>query len=140
MNYRSIVQRTRAYLCLDCGKCTGSCPLARVDLEYSPRRIVERVVSGEAEAVMADPHLWSCMTCGLCSARCPSNVDFAQFIVDMRAEPSGRRTGHLCAQWYLAGGHAHSDAECSPGPHRWLATTCRYRNGEYFICGLPAIL
>jgi Fe-S oxidoreductase len=57
-----------------------------VDLEYSPRRIVERVVHGEAESVMADPRLWSCMTCGLCSARCPSDVDFSRFIVEMRAE------------------------------------------------------
>ncbi len=86
MNFQSIVQRTRAYLCLDCGKCTGVCPLARVDLDYSPRRIVERVVYGEAEAVLADPQLWSCMTCGLCSARCPSHVDFSRFIVEMRAE------------------------------------------------------
>jgi heterodisulfide reductase subunit D len=85
MNYQSIIQETRAYLCLDCGKCTGSCPLARVDPEYSPRRIVERVVYGQAEEVMADPHLWSCMTCGLCSARCPSKVDFGKFIIDMRA-------------------------------------------------------
>jgi heterodisulfide reductase subunit D len=86
MNYQSVIQRTRAYLCLDCGKCTASCPLARVDLDYSPRRLVERVVFGEAEAVMASPHLWSCMTCGMCNARCPSNVDFTQFIVEMRAE------------------------------------------------------
>jgi Fe-S oxidoreductase len=86
MNYQPIIQRTRAYLCLDCGKCTGSCPLARVDLDYSPRRIVERVIFGEAEAVMADPQLWSCMTCGLCSARCPSDVDFTRFIIEMRAE------------------------------------------------------
>jgi heterodisulfide reductase subunit D len=85
MKYQSVVQRTRAYLCLDCGKCTASCPLARVDPDYSPRRIVERVVFGEADTVIADPHLWSCMTCGLCSARCPSNVDFTRFIVDMRA-------------------------------------------------------
>jgi Fe-S oxidoreductase len=51
------------------------------------------VVFGEAEAVMADPHLWSCMTCGLCSARCPSNVDLTRFIVEMRAEAfrSGER-------------------------------------------------
>ena len=86
MSFESIIQRTRAYLCLDCGKCTGSCPLARVDLDYSPRRIVERVVYGEAETVMGDPHLWACMTCGLCSDRCPSDVDFTQFIVEMRAE------------------------------------------------------
>jgi heterodisulfide reductase subunit D len=93
MNYQPIIQRTRAYLCLDCGKCTGSCPLARVDLDFSPRRIVERVVFGEAESVLSDPHLWSCMTCGLCSARCPSDVDFSRFIVEMRAEAfrSGER-------------------------------------------------
>ncbi|HSR35473.1 MAG TPA: (Fe-S)-binding protein [Anaerolineae bacterium] len=86
MNYQSIIQRTRAYLCLDCGKCTGSCPLARVDLDYSPRRIVDRVIFGEAETVVTDPQLWNCMTCGLCSARCPSSVDFVRFIVEMRAE------------------------------------------------------
>jgi Fe-S oxidoreductase len=57
-----------------------------VDLDYSPRRIVERVIFGEAESVLSDPHLWSCMTCGLCSARCPSDVDFSRFIVEMRAE------------------------------------------------------
>jgi Fe-S oxidoreductase len=56
-----------------------------VDPEYSPRRIVERVVFGEPEAVITDPRLWSCMTCGLCSARCPSGVDFSRFIVEMRA-------------------------------------------------------
>jgi Fe-S oxidoreductase len=57
-----------------------------VDLDYSPRRIVERVIFGEADAVMADPNLWSCMTCGLCSMRCPSDVDFSRFIIEMRAE------------------------------------------------------
>ncbi len=86
MNYESVVRRTRAYLCLDCGKCTATCPLARVDADYSPRRIVERVVFGEADEVISDPRLWSCMTCGLCSTRCPSNVDFTRFIVEMRAE------------------------------------------------------
>ena len=86
MSFEAIIQRTHAYLCVDCGKCTGSCPLARVDPEYSPRRIVERVVFGDAETVVADPKLWRCMTCGLCSARCPSNVDFSRFITEMRAE------------------------------------------------------
>jgi heterodisulfide reductase subunit D len=86
MNFQPIIQRTHAYLCVDCGKCTGSCPLARVDPEYSPRRIVERVVFGDAETVVTNPQLWSCMTCGLCSARCPSKVDFSRFITEMRAE------------------------------------------------------
>jgi heterodisulfide reductase subunit D len=86
MNFQPILQRTHAYLCADCGKCTGSCPLARVDPAYSPRRIVERVIHGDAATVVADPQLWDCMTCGLCSTRCPSNVDFQRFIIEMRAE------------------------------------------------------
>jgi Fe-S oxidoreductase len=57
-----------------------------VDLEYSPRRLVERVIAGEAEEVLSGQQLWACMTCGLCSDRCPSDVDFVRFIVEMRAE------------------------------------------------------
>jgi Fe-S oxidoreductase len=134
MTYQSIIQRTRAYLCLDCGKCTGSCPLARVDLDYSPRRIVERVVFGEAEAVMADPHLWSCMTCGLCSARCPSNVDFSRFIVEMRAEAfrSGERgiyahNGILQEVMRIQTMNVHQDRT------RWLDDDMQVADsGEYF--------
>jgi Fe-S oxidoreductase len=85
MNLQAIIQRTHAYRCLDCGKCTGICPLARVDPDYSPRRIVERVVYGRAEDVIGDPQIWACMTCGLCSAICPSSVDFGRFILEMRA-------------------------------------------------------
>jgi heterodisulfide reductase subunit D len=134
MNYQSIIQRTRAYLCLDCGKCTGSCPLARVDLDYSPRRIVERVVFGEAESVLADPHLWSCMTCGLCSARCPSNVDFTRFIIEMRAEAfqAGERgiyahNGILQEVMRIQTMNVHQDRT------RWLGDDMQVSdNGEYF--------
>ncbi len=134
MNYQSIIQRTRAYLCVDCGKCTGSCPLARVDLDYSPRRIVERVVFGEAEAVIADPHLWSCMTCGLCSARCPSGVDFTRFIIEMRAEAfrAGERgiyahNGILQEVMRIQTMNVHQDRT------GWLTDDMQVSdNGEYF--------
>ncbi len=134
MNFQPIIQRTRAYLCLDCGKCTGSCPLARVDPEYSPRRIVERVVSGEATAVMADPHLWMCMTCGLCSARCPSHVDFARFIVEMRTEAfqAGERgiyahNGILQEVMRIQTLNVHQDRT------RWLTADMQVaEEGEYF--------
>jgi heterodisulfide reductase subunit D len=141
MNVQSIVQRTRAYLCLDCGKCTGSCPLARVDLDYSPRRIVERVVFGEAEVVMADPRLWSCMTCGLCSMRCPSDVDFSRFIIEMRAEAfqAGERgiyahNGILQEVMRIQTMNVHQDRT------EWLADDMQLsENGEwfYFVGCLP---
>ncbi len=134
MNYQTIIQRTRAYLCLDCGKCTGSCPLARVDLDYSPRRIVERVVFGEAEAVIADPRLWSCMTCGLCSARCPSNVDFTRFIVEMRAEAfrAGER-GIYAHNGILQEVMRIQTMNVNQDRTRWLNDDMQISNsGEYF--------
>ena len=37
-----LVNTTKTYFCLDCGVCTGSCPVARVFPEFSPRQIIER--------------------------------------------------------------------------------------------------
>ncbi len=85
MAFDEIARRTRTVLCLDCGKCTGACPVTRVDATYSPRGTVERVLLGRPEELIHDPHLWSCLTCGLCSTRCPAGVDYPAFIVAVRA-------------------------------------------------------
>jgi len=37
-----LVETTNTYYCLDCGVCTGSCPIARVFPDFSPRQIIER--------------------------------------------------------------------------------------------------
>ena len=31
------IRRTKAYYCLECGICTGSCPVSRYQPQYSPR-------------------------------------------------------------------------------------------------------
>jgi Fe-S oxidoreductase len=92
------------------------------------------VVFGEAEAVIADPHLWSCMTCGLCNARCPSNVDFTRFIVEMRAEAfrSGERgiyahNGILQEVMRIQTMNVHQDRT------RWINDDMQVSDsGEYF--------
>jgi heterodisulfide reductase subunit D len=144
MNYQAIAQRTRAYLCLDCGKCTGSCPLARVDPGFSPRRIVERILFGDAEAALADPNLWTCMTCGLCSLRCPSDVDFSRFLIEIRAEAfrTGQRgvyahDGLLQQIMRLQAATGRTTAQHRTG---WLDDTMQIsKDGEvfYFVGCLP---
>ena len=84
MDFEDILTQTGANICLDCGKCTGSCPVSRVDITYSPRRTIERVLAGRPEDLISDRHLWSCLTCGLCTIRCPSNVDYPAFVVAAR--------------------------------------------------------
>jgi Fe-S oxidoreductase len=86
MDFERVLHQTRAFLCLDCGKCTGSCPVSRVDVTYSPRRTIEHVLAGRAEDLINDRYLWSCLTCGLCTILCPSGVDYPGFVVGARIE------------------------------------------------------
>ncbi len=86
MTFTDILRRTRANYCLDCGKCTGSCPVSRVDATYSPRATIERVLAGRPEELINDRYLWACLTCRLCTTRCPSDVDYPAFVIAARVE------------------------------------------------------
>ncbi|MFH2011458.1 MAG: (Fe-S)-binding protein [Pseudomonadota bacterium] len=86
MNSESIVKETRAYNCLECGVCTSSCPVARVNPSFSPRLLVEKALFGFGDEIVRDRDLWSCLVCGRCTSRCPSNVDYLNFIKEMRIE------------------------------------------------------
>ncbi len=84
--FQNILSQTRANYCLDCGKCTGVCPISRVDVTYSPRSTIERVLSGRPEELINDQHLWACLTCRMCTTICPSDVDYPAFVVAARVE------------------------------------------------------
>jgi heterodisulfide reductase subunit D len=82
---RKAVDKTKAYYCLECGVCTGSCPVSRYDPTYSPRLTVERALLMDDRDVICDKGLWSCLTCGTCNLRCPSRVDYTEFVRQARA-------------------------------------------------------
>ncbi len=75
---RDIIQITRVYLCIDCSKCSASCPIGAVGALYSPKGIVQELLINERLPTIEN--LWRCLTCGVCSKRCPSGVDFPNFI------------------------------------------------------------
>jgi len=93
----SLLKETKAFMCLDCGKCTGACPLARQGGTYSPRMHIARMVYGYPDEVLADMDMWSCLTCGLCETKCPSGVEYTDFIEEVRAMSAGERRGGFCA-------------------------------------------
>ena len=86
MNLPEIIDQTQAYYCLDCGICTGSCPVSRTTPEFSPRLMVEKVLIDEVENPFEDINIWSCLSCGQCSERCPSNIDYPEFVRLVREE------------------------------------------------------
>lgn len=79
-----LVDQTKTYYCLDCGVCTGSCPVARVFSDFSPRQIIERSLYELEEP--SDETIWNCLTCAQCSVRCPANINFPEFVRRMRDE------------------------------------------------------
>lgn len=80
------LKKSRAFSCLECGKCTAVCPIAQVNESYSPRRLVANGVFYGTSELLEDRMLWSCLTCGLCSSRCPVEVKYSEFMRDLRAE------------------------------------------------------
>jgi heterodisulfide reductase subunit D len=86
MNLPEIVNHTQAYYCLDCGICTGSCPVSRVTSDFSPRLMVEKALMDQEENPFEDTNIWSCLSCGQCSTRCPSKIDYPEFVRMVREE------------------------------------------------------
>lgn len=86
MNIEAAAQKTQTYHCLDCGVCSGSCPVSRVSPSFSPRIIVEKALLGLGDELLRDSDLWSCLTCSRCYERCPSSINFPEFMRLIREE------------------------------------------------------
>jgi len=86
---KQIIANTRAYSCLDCGKCTAACPISRYDPDYSPRMVVYNAIYGHENELLKNGQLWSCLTCSLCEERCQSGVQYTELIKLLRTEAHG---------------------------------------------------
>jgi heterodisulfide reductase subunit D len=84
--FSEIVEKTNIRLCLECGKCSSSCPITRMNPDFSPRMTVKRVLTGAEDFSVNDEGIWACLTCGLCQERCPSNVKYVDFVRACREE------------------------------------------------------
>ncbi len=70
--------------CFTCGTCTATCPVAEVNDEYDPRKIIRMAIFGMREEVLSSDIIWMCQRCYQCYARCPQNVKFADILEVLR--------------------------------------------------------
>jgi len=78
------IEDFQVFHCVDCGKCTGACPLAQVDRDFSPRLVAKYAIEEGLESEYVREKVWTCLTCGLCNERCPVGISFTEFIRAIR--------------------------------------------------------
>jgi len=97
VNLEDIIQETKTYYCLECGKCTSICPVARYDSSFSPRQMIENALLGFGDELLLDRELFSCLTCYTCQKECPSDIDFPIFVRKARSMAQDNGQHGVCA-------------------------------------------
>ncbi len=72
--------------CMECGVCTGSCPVAMELTGFSPRQMIKRTMVEPEGDILNDKDLWACLSCSRCSDRCPVEIDFPEHIRSLRTK------------------------------------------------------
>ena len=70
--------------CIQCGRCTSSCLVARAVEEHNPRKLMEMIILGLRSEVIAGPLPWHCLSCFTCLDRCPQGGDVGEVMFAIR--------------------------------------------------------
>jgi heterodisulfide reductase subunit C len=80
-----ILDRTHVDACIQCGRCTATCPAA-LPAPLRAREVVRAVQDGDLGVVTDRDDIWHCTTCFSCQERCPKGVLITQAVLWLRAE------------------------------------------------------
>ena len=73
------------FACIQCGKCTGGCPMA-LKTKLNPRMLIYRMlVAGDGFNLEGREELWDCTTCSTCYSRCPKQVNPMEAVIALRS-------------------------------------------------------
>ncbi|MBU2560476.1 hydrogenase iron-sulfur subunit [archaeon] len=78
--------REESLPCYQCGICSGSCPAARLESTFNPRRMVVNSNLGKTKIPANNKSIWLCAGCFCCSHNCPNDVKVAEIVAELRVE------------------------------------------------------
>ena len=71
-------------LCIQCGRCSSGCPVAKLTNDHNPRRLMEMVILGLKKEVLPTQLPWYCLSCFTCLDRCPQGGDVGDVMFAIR--------------------------------------------------------
>jgi quinone-modifying oxidoreductase subunit QmoC len=75
----------KLFSCLQCGTCSGTCPLS-IYMDYTPRRIINLVREGFREEALSSQTIWLCASCYSCAVRCPQKIQITDVMYSLKRE------------------------------------------------------
>ncbi len=79
-----LAERLDLFTCIQCGKCTGGCPIS-IKSPLNIRRVIRESVVREDMRVFFDRlEIWDCTTCSTCAIRCPRGLRPVDAIIGLR--------------------------------------------------------
>lgn len=73
---------TRVTTCIQCGRCTGSCP----ESGKTPFNVRMLVRKKQFKSAVDEALPWYCTSCGACTIRCPRDVKPSEVIIELRSK------------------------------------------------------
>jgi quinone-modifying oxidoreductase subunit QmoC len=69
----SIPGGEKLFGCIQCGTCSGMCPLSQY-MDYTPRQIIALIRGGFKKDVLSSYTTWLCASCYSCTVECPKDI------------------------------------------------------------------
>lgn len=85
------------FACIECGRCVGSCPAAKVSERFNIREFNRRIKKGDI-SLLDEEAIWDCFYCRTCVKLCPKdNIDGYKTIIILRdlALSQGKGIEHM---------------------------------------------
>ena len=90
----------RVRTCLQCGMCSGVCPLGYV-MDYPPGKMIAALRSEIFDRVLNSDTVWMCVACYACTEVCPSGIPLTEKLMT-RAKEELLLAGKVPAELQLA--------------------------------------
>jgi heterodisulfide reductase subunit C len=102
--------------CMQCGKCTGSCPSGRITA-LRTRKIFLMAQLDLREELLSSDELWLCTTCYTCYERCPRGVKTTDIIRTLRNIAA--KEGHMSLSHRKVASYAINTGHTVPVTGKW---------------------